>query len=223
MRPVPPSRPCISRRARLAFVPGLSLSYQERILRTCGVSSMTTYLPFLFLLRAAGLWIARGRRFFKSAPLSSQAAQTAAGSAAWRRSQAFGRRRRISACHCRAISRSGRTCLASPVKTTWFNFSRNAACTRSARGPQSRMPAISTCRCDSLAARISAANQPAPANAAAPGALSSVTARLRSAAAETAAFACDKEWTTKNARSHRRIFALCCKHLSVIVANLPAL
>ena len=46
MRPVPPRRPCIRKRARFAFVPGLSLSYQERILRTCGVSSMTVTCLF---------------------------------------------------------------------------------------------------------------------------------------------------------------------------------
>src|SRR5690242_16536267 len=38
--PLPPRRPCIRMRARLALVPGLSLSYQDRILRTRGVIFM---------------------------------------------------------------------------------------------------------------------------------------------------------------------------------------
>ena len=40
MRPVPPSRPSIRMRAMFALVPGLSLSYQERISFTFGVSCM---------------------------------------------------------------------------------------------------------------------------------------------------------------------------------------
>src|SRR3954469_1161415 len=45
--PVPPSRPCIRMRARLALVPGLSDSYLSRIVLTAGV---------MLIAREAPLW-----------------------------------------------------------------------------------------------------------------------------------------------------------------------
>src|ERR1700684_3037511 len=45
--PVPPSRPCIRMRARLALVPGLSDSYLSRIALTAGVMLIARDAPLL--------------------------------------------------------------------------------------------------------------------------------------------------------------------------------
>src|SRR5947199_2193603 len=45
--PVPPSRPCMRMRARLALVPGLSDSYLSRIALTAGVMLIAREAPLL--------------------------------------------------------------------------------------------------------------------------------------------------------------------------------